>query len=94
MAVKYSQTSTFRQALGKTFDGQHPCGICKVVEQGKKSENKPVSLKVETKLDFCPPLAPSLLDLEPLLPLVVPPAESDWALARFESPPTPPPRLA
>src|SRR5436309_11683888 len=52
MAINYSQESSFKQALAKTFDGQHPCKICKVVREGKKSERQQTFLKVETKSDF------------------------------------------
>jgi len=92
MAVKYSQNSTLTDALVKTFDGKHPCKLCQVVQEGKKSEQKQTSLKVEAKLDFWLARASSLLDAPP--PFVVPPAESSLGQARSESPPTPPPRLA
>jgi hypothetical protein len=47
MLVKYSQEGSFRDAVSKTFDGQHPCPLCKLVSAGKKSEKKP-----EAQLDL------------------------------------------
>ena len=32
MAVNFAQTDSFDVALKKTFDGKHPCRICKTVE--------------------------------------------------------------
>jgi hypothetical protein len=53
MVVSYSQTDSLADALVKTFDGEHPCKLCKVVKEGRKAEQeKPVTLKVEQKLDF------------------------------------------
>ena len=92
MAVSYSQDSTFKEALVKTFDGQHPCQLCKALRDGKKSESRHTLLKVETKLDFW--LARGATLLYPPPPLLVLPPPSDFALVRFESPPTPPPRCA
>jgi len=28
------------EAVGKTFDGKHPCNLCKQISAGKKSEQK------------------------------------------------------
>ena len=53
MVVSNSQTESFSTALQKTFDGEHPCKMCKIVKQGRKAEQeKPATLKVETKFDF------------------------------------------
>ncbi|MCX6921740.1 MAG: hypothetical protein NT154_00750 [Verrucomicrobia bacterium] len=40
MVVNYSQDGTFGEALAKTFDGKHPCALCKAIATGKKSERK------------------------------------------------------
>jgi hypothetical protein len=53
MVVSYSQTDSLADALVKTFDGDHPCKLCKVVKEGRKAEQeKPAALKVEQKLDL------------------------------------------
>lgn len=53
MVVSYSQSATISEAISMTFDGEHPCKLCKVVKQGRKAEQeKPATLKVETKFDL------------------------------------------
>jgi len=92
MAVNFSQTDPLDVALKKTFDGKHPCRICKTVEEGRKSAQKQATLKVETKLDF--------LCARDAVALPEPPAQVHHTvfvaspLSRKDSPPTPPPRAA
>ena len=90
MAVSYSQDSTLKEALVKTFDGQHPCKLCKVVQEGKRSERKQAPQKPLTKLDlFC--LTPSLTVKAPaFVPVSTDGAGATSALG--EAPPKPPPR--
>jgi hypothetical protein len=38
MLISYSQNSSWSEAFIQTFDGQHPCKLCKVVAEGKRSE--------------------------------------------------------
>jgi hypothetical protein len=92
MAFNFAQTAPLGVALKKTFDGNNPCTLCKAVDEGKKSERQQAWLKVETKLDFC--LLPSTVLLEAPAPLDILPGASEWASARAEAPPTPPPRPA
>ena len=90
MAVSYSQDSSLKEALVKTFDGMHPCKLCKFVAEGKKSEKKHEVQKVETKLDLCCPGKPMFI--------ISPPVASFQSracvllAARIDPPPTPPPR--
>jgi hypothetical protein len=82
------------QALVKTFNGENPCRLCLAVQQGMQAEKQPGTMKVEIKLDLflvdrspdC--LCPGLQDMKPIRPLSV------LAFARFERPPSPPPRAA
>lgn len=92
MAARYSQDSRLEVALVKTFDGQHPCALCKAVQQGKSAEQKQDLLRADIKLDLFLVQAPSLLYPPPLY--VFPTCEPAWHLTRAESPPTPPPRAA
>lgn len=52
MAVSFSRTDSMSVALQKTFDGKHPCPVCKIVKVGKTSEKKQAMQKIEAKLDF------------------------------------------
>jgi len=92
MTISYAKETSFSDALKMTFDGQHPCKLCKVVEQGKKAEQKQATLKAETKLEFFCPLA--LVYLPPALPYTVLSAGEEMGLVRANAPPTPPPRFA
>jgi hypothetical protein len=92
MAVSYSHSVPLRVALQKTFDGQHPCHLCKAVAAGKKSEQNRTALKLETKFDlFClsEQVVPQFVST-----LFLPFAESNSAPSRVETPPRPPPRRA
>ena len=40
MVVTYSQTGPMSEAVAKTFDGQHPCKLCKEIANAKKGEQK------------------------------------------------------
>jgi hypothetical protein len=92
MAIHYSQSAPFREALIKTFDGNHPCRLCNFVAEGKKSEDKQETWKPLNKLDLF--LQGQLLSLEPiaLYPLVC--SHIAKPTQRPEYPPFPPPRIA
>jgi hypothetical protein len=55
MLAQNLQSSSVNDALTKTFDGQHPCCLCKAIAAGKKSEQKTQLLLQSQKLEF-PPL--------------------------------------
>ena len=40
MLFRYSQQATLAEAIAKTFDGRHPCSLCKVIEQARSSEKQ------------------------------------------------------
>lgn len=40
MVVDYSQEASLGEALGKTFDGEHPCSLCKAVAEGRGEEQQ------------------------------------------------------
>ncbi len=90
MVAGYAQSAPLKAALVKTFDGEHPCPICKFVANGKKAEQKQQTQKLLTKLDFF--LASTPAGLLPPAPdalyFTLPPS----AGARSDTPPTPPPR--
>ena len=94
MAVSYSKSAPLYEALRMTFDGRHPCQLCKVVQAEKtSSEEKQTSTQPgKSKLD--------LLCRATGIPLLTRPAPGclicadEIAAARIEAPPTPPPRQA
>ena len=60
MLVDYSRSESFVDAAKKTFDGDHPCPMCKVVKQTKNDEDKKPLLKAESKMDVALPSSVSL----------------------------------
>ena len=40
MIVDYSRDASIGKALEKTFDGQHPCCLCKMIQKGRDAEKK------------------------------------------------------
>jgi hypothetical protein len=92
MAISYSQSAPFREALVKTFDGNHPCGVCKFVAESKKSQDKQETLKPVHKLDLFSPR--QHLSLEPIAQYPLAGSCIAELVQRPELPPTPPPRVA
>ena len=89
--VNNSRTLPLPQALAKTFDGKHPCSLCKFVAAGKKSEKKPEAQIHPTKLDLFFVSSPIEIRRAPfsLATTVI----SFW-IARHDAPSTPPPLSA
>ena len=98
MAVAYSvEKGSVVEGLSDTFDGDHPCPLCKAVEKGVSSEQQPKdgqtppSKTKEMKLTLALVSIPRFV-----FPPVVPEAwitTSSAALSRHERPVTPPPQL-
>ena len=93
MVVNYSHDATLTEALSKTFDGQHPCKLCKFVQQGKTTEKKQDTQKPMKELGkflpagrafaLCPPAFAQRIFGAP-----------NHADLRSEPPPSPPPKRA
>jgi hypothetical protein len=83
-------SSSFHDAMTKTFDGNHPCCLCKAIAAGKQSEKKTDFSFQSQKLEF-PPLKENFVLIAPsqfqLLPL-----ENSAAESFLQKPLTPPPR--
>jgi hypothetical protein len=96
MTVEYSQTAPLSEALAMTFDGKHPCELCKLVEKelgnSEQDDKRAPDKKVELKL---PPVICWVDGIRLLrrtyqsLSLV---KLDDRARFRRERPPLPPPR--
>lgn len=92
MIVDYAQRDSLGAAVVKTFDGRHPCGLCKVIEKGKGNDQRPDSLVVIRKVEL----------FYAAVPVLVPPQGESWLLSaaerfstrRVEQPAVPPPRRA
>jgi hypothetical protein len=90
MVISYSEDTTLTQALVKTFDGRHPCSLCKEIAQHKQAEKKPESRPDWKKFEF---------SYSPVAFIFQAPS-SFWEMRRPDSaadllnsaPPAPPPR--
>jgi len=92
MAVNFSKQDSVSIALEKTFDGQHPCNLCKLVRAGKAAEKKQDLQKLEAKLDFH--FIAGTCGLFPPRPFRHFTLQSERADNRVLAPPLPPPRAA
>src|SRR5271170_7126704 len=68
-------THSVKEAVTKTFDGQHPCCLCKAIAAGKQSEKKTEAASPMQKFEF-PPLKENLVLVAPSNLPLVPPANS------------------
>lgn len=90
MLANNLQSGSFTMALEKTFDGRHPCPLCKAIAAGKSAEQKADFTLNLKKLEYPPApksfvfVAPAQFELVPQLNI--------FADSLTHSPPTPPPR--
>lgn len=103
MLFSYSQQDGLLIGVKKTFDGEHPCPLCRQIAEQKKSENSPVPAtptdleKLISKLGNA--WFVSDLPTTPPIPwkelgLSSPLGQSHLAGELGIKPPTPPPRFA
>ena len=92
MLVGNLSKSSLPEALERTFDGKHPCALCKAIAEGKKAEKKSHALVSLNKLEGVSQTVGVVIPL----PASFPPIEAaDVLLPTLpRSPPTPPPRAA
>ena len=93
MLIERSQSESFANAVKTTFDGRHPCSLCKAIDQGRRADRSANRVSKVSGLDA--PAASSLA-------LVVWPPDAAPETAAVvttvcrppDAPPSPPPRLA
>jgi hypothetical protein len=90
MLVNYSQNAPFEEAVVKTFDGKHPCALCKRIAQGKRSEKKAEFPPTGKKFEFSYSVAAFVFVAPSGYWEVRWPEDSAALLVR--TPPVPPPR--
>jgi hypothetical protein len=92
MLVAYSKQTTLSQAVAKTFDGNHPCDLCKRISRTQHSQKKPQAQSTPDK--------PDLICTARFIRIIrsvqnFPYAESAvHFFERGQSPPVPPPRAS
>jgi hypothetical protein len=90
LAANLSNQQSLTEAVSQTFDGEHPCPLCRAIKAGKKSEQKSEALTLKLKLEF-PPVAGSFVLVTPTRFTFVP-TEIFSADSLLSKPLLPPPR--
>ncbi len=90
MLTENAREATISEAFEKTFDGKHPCSLCKEIAKGQQSEKKSDQRSEIKRLDFV--YQPSVLLIEPSSHLRLFDELRVIAGVREEAPPTRPPR--
>ena len=90
LAANLASQQSLTEAVSQTFDGEHPCPLCKAIATGKKSEKKSEAIAPGLKMEF-PPVAERFVLIAPkpladFLPVNV------FADSVSSKPPVPPPR--
>lgn len=93
IAANLSAHDSLTEAVSKTFDGEHPCPLCKAIKAGKTSEQKSEAVTPALKkfefVNQTPPfvfIAPSAFTLVGW--------RVEFPSSFSTAPPTPPPRAA
>lgn len=92
LARNLAETSLVR-AVDRTFDGRHPCPLCKAIARGKQAEKKsafPLELK---KFEFFH-ARENFAFIAPNNDFWLLPDQNAFAASLTRSPPSPPPRAA
>jgi hypothetical protein len=90
MIVDYSKNASLCHAIAKTFDGAHPCSLCRVVNKANSTEKKSDLQVLTPKIDMICVWQPAS-SLRPFI-------RFEYTTGEFcsfqigQSPPVPPPR--
>ena len=90
MLANNLRTQSVSEAVSNTFDGEHPCPLCKAIAAAKKSEKKSEAVSPVLKMEF-PPAPEKFVLISPEPISAFSPAEFS-ADSFFHKPPVPPPR--
>jgi hypothetical protein len=91
MVISYSESAPLSEALAKTFDGRHPCSLCKEIAHGKAADKKPEYRPEWKKFEFSYSAAVSFVFRAPAHFWQMRPLETT-AERLNSAPPFPPPR--
>jgi hypothetical protein len=90
MLVANAKQTSLTQAVARTFNGNHPCDLCKRIDSAQHSQKKPVAQP--------PPGKPDLICPASIIRIISSFQDFHYAAitipvsARVQSPPVPPPR--
>ncbi|HSP44143.1 MAG TPA: hypothetical protein VLO11_14810 [Luteolibacter sp.] len=102
MLVSYTQERGLKRGVIETFDGNHPCGLCKAAEsireQRDDTEEPAAPQEVRPNLAWGPMMVPAKTTAPRPTCRELPPPHTAWhrhgAGCGAESPDTPPPEAA
>ena len=78
------------ESVAKTFDGEHPCCLCKAIAAAKKAQKQGETVSVTVKFEY-PPVADGVVMFPPALFTLLP-ADDIYATLLSSEPVAPPPR--
>lgn len=90
MIISYSQDNSLREAVSMTFDGQHPCRLCKAIQQGRTEEQQQEKIAPVNKLPLAIIWQAPVLCFDAARELI--PAPDEASEPRTEAPPKPRPK--
>jgi hypothetical protein len=91
MLADNARVAPLSTALEKTFDGKHPCALCKKIAEGRQSEKKSDVQTELKKLDFLNQQLAFMLNSP--AHFILTGQSNDLALSLSQTPPVPPPRF-
>jgi hypothetical protein len=102
MLVTYTQERGLKRGVIETFDGEHPCEMCKTAEklrqQSEDSEEPAAPQKTRPNLAWAPMMIPAGKFQTPVpkcrdIPMVVAGWQQPWTGRGVDGPEPPPPKL-
>jgi hypothetical protein len=84
------RTASLPEAVQRTFDGKHPCSLCKKIDDGKKTQKKSEFPICAKRLEFVSERLVFVFSPPQHFHLV--PTHNELACERSHRPPVPPPR--
>jgi hypothetical protein len=91
MMAKQARYSHLAEAVQKTFDGAHPCDLCKGISRAQEKERKPAVPVEFSKLPLLHEFVPKFVSI--LRISIVGTRASQFLLTRCDQPEFPPPRV-
>lgn len=92
MIIAYSQDNSLRDAVRMTFDGDHPCCLCKAIKQGRTEQKQQEKIAPSNKLPLAIIWQAPFFCFDPERELIA--APDTTFTTRAEAPPKPRPRAA
>jgi hypothetical protein len=91
MILDYSRSSSVRTAIEQTFDGRHPCEMCKLIQREKQSSKQQELQQPSVNFDVFFSEARAFGFFDPPYSWI-PDARDFMHPSRWDPPPVPPPR--